>query len=81
MGCLKWAWTELNEIWRGHSLVISSTPTNFKNISDILLCFETRAAQNKESSKVEVKNRTFDPLYKLWEGWGTCLREKFKYSL
>jgi len=51
------AWVKLYQIWGRHSAINTFMFTNLFAISDILLHFETRAAQNV--SKTETEFRIF----------------------
>ena len=58
-GILKVVWTDLRQIWRGHSQVIVAYKVlkGFRYVTR----FDTTAAQNRQSLSEEAKNRTFDP--------------------
>jgi len=71
MGVLKWAWTELRQIWRGHSSII-----------DACLCLKyflyLALFRNEviESRRKQRQNCTYYPSVKLGEGWGDVSEKK-----
>ena len=63
LSLLRGAWTEIHQTWRGHRP--SSVLTEFVQISDILLHFQTRAVQRRVVSKMKPNFALFDPTVKI----------------